>query len=68
VLTQNSVLAQAQLVQVVFPVLAVVSVPRVVDSVADLLLVVDLLVDPVLLLVTSAEDPTILPAIAKPRP
>jgi len=61
-------LAQAQLAQVVFQVLAVVLVPRVVDSVADLLLVVDLLVDPVLLLATSAEVPTTLPVTAKPRP
>lgn len=61
-------LAQAQLAQVVFQVLVVVLVPRVVDLVADLLLVVDLLVDPVLLLATSAEVPTTLPVTAKPRP
>ncbi len=67
-LTQPSALAQAQLAQVVFQVLVVVLVPRVVDLVADLLLVVDLLVDPVLLLATSAEVLTTLPVTAKPRP
>ena len=67
-LTNLSVLAQAQLAQVVFPVLAAVSELLVVDMEEGLRLVVDLLVDPVLLLAINAEDPTILPAIAKPRP
>jgi hypothetical protein len=49
-------------------VLAVVSVPLVVDMVADLLLVVDLLVDLVRLRATSAVDQTTLLVIAKLRP
>jgi len=60
-------LAQAQLAQVPFQVLAVVLVPLVVDMVADLLLVVDLLVDLALRLATSAVDQTTLLVIAKLR-
>jgi hypothetical protein len=48
-------------------VLAVVSVLLVVDMVADSLLVVDLRVDLVLLLATSAVDQTTLLVIAKLR-
>lgn len=62
------VLAQAQLAQVVFPVLAAVSELLVVDMEEGLRLVVDLLVDPVLLLATSAVDQTTLLVIAKLRP
>jgi hypothetical protein len=58
VLTRSSVLAQAQLAQAVFLVRAVVLVLLVVDMEADLPPVVDLLVDPVLLLATSAVDQT----------
>ena len=67
-LTNFSVLAQAQLAQALFPVLAAVSELLVVDMEEGLRLVVDLLVDPVLLLATSAEVPTTLPVTAKPRP
>jgi hypothetical protein len=67
-LTNLSVLAQAQLAQVVFPVLAAVSELLVVDMEEGLRLVVDLLVDPVLLLATSAVDQTTLLVIAKLRP
>ncbi len=59
-LTDFSVLAQAQLVLVLFQALAVVLVVLVVDSAADSLLVVGLLVDLALLLATSAEVPIIL--------
>jgi len=59
------VLAQAQLVLVLFQALAVALVVPVVDSVADSLLAEDLLVDHVLLLVTSAVDLTTSPEIAK---
>lgn len=45
--------------QVPFQVLAVAQVLLVVDSEEVLFLVVDLLVDPALLLATSAADPTI---------
>lgn len=62
-LTNFSVLAQAQLVLVLFQALAVVLVVPVVDSVADSLLAEDLLVDHVLLLVTSAVDLTTSPEI-----
>jgi len=62
------VLAQAQLDQAVFLVLAVVLVLLAVDMEADLPLVVDLLVDPVLLHATSAVDQTILLVIARLRP
>jgi len=62
------VLAQAQLAQVVFPVLAAVSELLVVDMEEGLRLVVDLRVDPVLLLATSAADQTTLLVIAKLRP
>ena len=67
-LTISSVLAQAQLAQVVFLVLVVASGLLVVDTVEDLPLVVGLPVDPALLLVTSAVDQTILLVIAKLRP
>ena len=67
-MTGFSVLAQAQLAQVVFPVLAAVSELLVVDMEEGLRLVVDLLVDPVLLLATSAVDQTTLLVIAKLRP
>lgn len=67
-LTRSSVLAQAQLAQAVFLVRAVVLVLLVVDMEADLPPVVDLLVDPVLLLATSAADQTILLVTAKLRP
>jgi len=60
--------AQAQLAQVLFPVLAVVSELLVVDMEGGLRLVVDLLVGPVLLLATSAADQTTLLVIAKLRP
>lgn len=63
-----SALAQAQLVQVQSQVPAVVLVLPEVDMEVDSLLVVDLLVDHVLPLATSAEDRTTLPEIAKPRP
>jgi len=62
------VLAQAQLAQAVFLVRAVVLVLLVVDMEADLPPVVDLLVDPVLLLATSAVDQTILLVTVKLRP
>jgi len=62
------VLAPAQLGQAVFLGLAAVLVPLVVDMEADLPLVVDLLVDPVLLLATSAVVLTILRVIARLRP
>ena len=62
-LTNFSVLAQAQLVLVPFQALAVALVVPVVDSVADSLLAEDLLVDHVLLLVTSAVDLTTSPEI-----
>jgi len=62
------VLAQAQLAQALFPVLAAVSELLVVDMEEGLRLVVDLLVDPALLLVTSAVAPTTLLVIAKLRP
>jgi hypothetical protein len=68
VLTRSSVLAQAQLAQAVFLVRAVVLVLPVVDMEADLPPVVDLLVDLVLLLATSAVDQTILLVTAKLRP
>ena len=67
-LTGFSVLAQAQLAQVVFLVLAVVLVLLVVDMEADLPLAVDSLVDPVLLLATSAAGQTILLVTVKLRP
>lgn len=58
-------LAQVQQAQVLSQVLAAVSVPLVVGmGVVDLFHAVDLLVDPAKLLVTSAEDPTILPVTA----
>jgi len=62
------VLAQARLAQVVFLVPAVVLVLLVVDMEADLPLVVDLLVDPVLLLATSVAGQTILLVTVKLRP
>jgi len=68
VLMDYSALAQAQLVQVQSQVRAVVLVLPEVDMEVDSLLVVDLLVDHVLPLATSAEDQTTLPEIAKPRP
>jgi hypothetical protein len=68
VLMDCSALAQAQLVQVQSQVPAVVLVLPEVDMEVDSLLVVDLLVDHVLPLATSAEDRTTLPEIAKPRP
>jgi hypothetical protein len=68
VLTKSSVLAQAPLAQAVFLVRAVVLVPLVVDMQAGLPLVVDLLVDRVLLLATSAADQTILLVTAKLKP
>jgi hypothetical protein len=58
-----SVLARAQLAQVPFRVLAVALVLPVVGMVVDSLPVVVLLVDPVLLLATSAEDQITLPEI-----
>jgi hypothetical protein len=67
-LTISSVLAQAQLAQVVFLVLVVASGLLVVDTVEDLPLVVGLPVDPALLLVTSVVDQTILLVTAKLRP
>jgi hypothetical protein len=67
-LTNLSVLAQAQLAQVVFPVLAAVSELLVVDMEEGLRLVVDILVDPALLLATSVVDQTTLLVIAKLRP
>jgi hypothetical protein len=60
-LTGFSVLAQAQLARDPFRVLVVVLVLLEVDMVVDLLPVVVLLVDPVLLLVTSVEDQITLP-------
>jgi len=63
-LTGFSVLAQAQLARDPFRVLVVVLVLLVVDMVVDSLpVVVVLLVDPVLLLVTSVEDQITLPGI-----
>jgi hypothetical protein len=67
-LTDFSVLAQAQLAQALFPVLAAVSELLVVDMEEGLRLVVVLLVDLALLLVTSAVAPTTLLVIAKLRP
>jgi hypothetical protein len=66
----DSALALIHLAQVLSlcQVLAVVLVPLVVDLAADLLLVVDLLVDHVLPLATSAVDQTTLLVIAKLRP
>lgn len=61
-------LAQAQPDQVRSQVLAVVLVLPAVDMVLDLLLVEDSPVDPAPLLATSAEDPIILPEIAKLKP
>jgi len=60
--------AQAQLDQVAFLVPAVVLVLLVEGLEADLLLVVDLLADPVRLLATSAVDQTISLAIARLKP
>lgn len=57
-LTVFSVLAQAQLVLVLFQVLVAVSVVLEVDSVVDSLLVEDLLADHAPLLATSAVAPT----------
>jgi hypothetical protein len=68
VLTNSSVPAQAQPAQAVFLVLVAVLVLLVEDLEADSLLVVDLLVDPALLLATSAVDQITLLATAKPRP
>jgi len=62
------VLAQAQRAQAVFLVLAAASEHLVVDMEEVLRLVVDLLVDPVLPLATSAVDQTTLLVIAKLRP
>jgi hypothetical protein len=67
-LTNLSVLVQTPLAQVVFPVLAAVSELLVVDMEEGLRLVVDMLVDPALLLATSAVDQTTLLVIAKLRP
>ena len=64
----SSVLAQVQLAQAVFRVLAVVLVLLAVGLEADLPLVVDLLVDPALLPATSAVDRTILLVTARLRP
>ena len=64
----SSVLAQVQLAQAVFRVLAVVLVLLAVGLEADLPLVVDLLVDPALLPATSAVDQTILLVTARLRP
>jgi hypothetical protein len=66
-LTDFSALAQALLVQVPSQGLAEVLVLPEVDMVEDSLLVVDLLVDPALLLATSAVDQTTLLEIVKPR-
>ena len=63
-----SALAQAQPVQVLSQVLAVVLVLPEVDTEVDSLLVVDLLVGHVLPLATSVEDQTTLLEIAKLRP
>ena len=68
VLMDSSVLAQVQLAQAVFRVLAVVLVLLAVGLEADLPLVVDLLVDPALLPATSAVDQTILLVTARLRP
>ncbi len=67
VLMDSSVLAQVQLAQAVFRVLAVVLVLLAVGLEADLPLVVDLLVDPALLPATSAVDQTILLVTARLR-
>ncbi len=67
-LTNLSALAQVQLAQVVFPVLVEVLGLLVVDMVEDLPHVVDLLVDPALLLATSVVDQTTLPVTVKLRP
>ena len=64
----SSVLAQVQLAQAVFRVLAVVLVLLAVGLEADLPLVVDLLVDPALLPATNAVDRTILLVTARLRP
>jgi len=60
--------AQAQPAQAVSLVLVVVLVLLVEASEVDLLLVEDLLVDPALLLATSAAVQIILLGTAKPRP
>jgi hypothetical protein len=67
-LTNLSVLAQAQLAQVLFQVLVEALGLLVVDMVEDLPLVEDLLVDPALLLATSVVDQTILLVTVKLRP
>jgi hypothetical protein len=64
----SSVLAQVQLAQAVFRVLAVVLVLLAVGLEADSPLVVDSLVDPALLPATSAVDQTILLVTARLRP
>ena len=64
----SSVLAQVQLAQAVFRVLAVVLVLLAVGLEAGSPLVVDLLVDPALLPATSAVGQTILLVTARLRP
>ena len=59
ILTAYSALAHPQLAQDLYQVLAVAQVLLVVDMVEVLFPVVDLLVDPALLLATSAADRTI---------